>query len=80
MKSMFGLVGILLVLAIVGMLVKSQPRSGTATVAPAAAAAGLSVNTTAGATPAQQSRQIEEQVREKVNQAPRAAAGPDGDK
>jgi hypothetical protein len=45
MKSIFGLVGILVVLAIVGVLVKTQLKSATSAVAPAAAAAGVTNKT-----------------------------------
>lgn len=80
MKPLFGLVGMLLVLAIVGLLVKTQLRPATATVAPAAAAAGIPVQTTEGATPAQASQQIQQQVRDKVNAAMQAAPKPDDEK
>lgn len=79
MKPLFGLVGMLLVLAIVGLLVKTQLRPATATVAPAAAA-GIPVQTTEGATPAQASQQIQQQVRDKVNAAMQAAPKPDDEK
>ena len=39
MKSMFGIVGLLLVLAIVGLLAKTQLKSTTSAGAPAATAA-----------------------------------------
>jgi hypothetical protein len=80
MKAMFGLVGILIALAIVGMLVKTQLRSTTATVAPAAQAAGVSITSTEGATPAQQGQQIQQQVKEQLNAAMQAAPRPDADK
>jgi CHASE3 domain sensor protein len=64
MKSMFGLVGILIVLAIVGMLVKPQLQSTNSAVVPAA----------------QQSQQIQQQVLDKVNAAMQAAPKPDDEK
>ena len=79
MKSMFGIVGLLLVLAIVGLLAKTQLKSTTSAVAPAATAAGVSIQTTEGATPAQQSRQIEQQVKDQVNAALQAAPKPDAE-
>ena len=73
MKPWFGLVGILVVLAVTGMLVKSQLKP-TASLAPAAAAAGVAITATQGATPTQESEQIQQQVKDKVTaamQAPR---------
>lgn len=80
MKSMFGLVGILVVLAIVGVLVKTQLKPTTSAVAPAAAAAGVTLKTTEGATPAQQSQQIQLQVKDSVNAALQSAPKPDAEK
>ena len=77
MKSMFGLVGILVVLAIVGVLLKTQLKSTTSTVVPVAAAAGVTIKTTEGAAPAQESQQIQQQVKDKVNAAIQAAPKPD---
>ena len=77
MKSMFGLVAILVVLAIVGIFVKTQLKSTTSVVAPAAAAAGVTNKTTEGATPALESQQIQQQVKDKVSAAIQAAPKPD---
>ena len=72
MRGIFSLVGILLALAIVGVLVKKQmgtesvatPGSGAAA---AASAAGVSVpTTTPGATAQEQSLQIQQQVKQSV--------------
>jgi hypothetical protein len=73
MKSIVGLVGILVALAILSMLVKTQLRSATSEVAPAAEAAGISIKTTEGATPVQESQQIQQQVKDKLNAALQAA-------
>jgi aerobic-type carbon monoxide dehydrogenase small subunit (CoxS/CutS family) len=80
MKSIFGLVGILLVLAIVGLLAKTQLKSTTTAVSPAAAAAGVSIKTIEGATPAQENQQIQQQVKDKVNAALQAAPKPEDEK
>jgi hypothetical protein len=80
MKAIFGMVGILLVLAIVGLLFKTQRTSTSAAVAPAASAAGVSIQTTEGATPAQESRQIQQQVKDRVNAALQAAPKPEDEK
>jgi aerobic-type carbon monoxide dehydrogenase small subunit (CoxS/CutS family) len=77
MKSVFGLVGILVVLAIGGVLVKTQLKSTTSAVAPAAAAAGVTIKTTEGASLAQESQQIQQQVKDKVNAAIQSAPKPD---
>ena len=76
MKSMFGLVGILLTLAIVGMLVKTQLKPTMSTAAPATAGTGVVLKTTGGATPAEQSQQIQQQVKDQVNAALQAAPKP----
>jgi hypothetical protein len=52
MKSVFGMVAILIALAIVSMVVKVQMTPSKSSVAPAAATAGLSIKTTEGATTA----------------------------
>jgi len=80
MKLIFGLAGILVVLAIVGALFKTQLNSTTSTVAPAAADAGKDVKTTQGATPAQDSQQIQRLVLDKVNAAMQDAPKPEGEK
>jgi hypothetical protein len=77
MKSMFGLVGILVVLAILGVLLKTQVKSTTSDVPPAALAAGVTIKTTEGATPAQESQQIQQQVKDKVNAAIQSVPKPD---
>lgn len=71
MKSVFGLVGILIVLAIVGLLIKTQLKPQTSSVAPAAAAAGIHVQE--GASPAAVSEQIQQQVKDQINAASQAA-------
>jgi hypothetical protein len=80
MKAMFGLIGILVMVAIVGMLVKPQFMSTTSAAAPAAAAAGATIKMTEGATPAQESKQIQKQVKDQINAAIQAAPKPEDDK
>lgn len=68
MKAMFGLVSLLLALAIVGVLVKKQMRgvSGPANTVPA----GVVVpSTVPGATPQQQSQQIQQQFKQSLDAA-----------
>jgi hypothetical protein len=77
MKSMFGLVGILVVFAIVGVLVKTQLKFASSAVTPAAAAAGVTIKASEGATPAQESQQIQQQVKDKVNAAIQSVHKPD---
>lgn len=74
MKAMFGLVSLLLALAIVGVLVKKQMRgvSGPANTVPA----GVVVpSTVPGATPQQQSQQIQ-QIQQQFKQSLDAAMQP----
>lgn len=68
MKAMFGLVGLLLALAIVGVLVKKQMRAvSEPTNTPPA---GVVVpSTTPGATPQQQSQQIQQQFKQSLDAA-----------
>lgn len=68
MKAMFGLVSLLLALAIVGVLVKKQMRGVSApTNTPPA---GVVVpSTTPGATPEQQSQQIQQQFKQSLDAA-----------
>lgn len=80
MKATFGIVGLLVVLAIVGILVKTQLKPNTSMVAPAAAAAGVNIKPADGATPAQASQQIQQQVKGKVNAVMQAAPKPDDEK
>jgi aerobic-type carbon monoxide dehydrogenase small subunit (CoxS/CutS family) len=80
MKSVFGMVAILIALAIVSMVVKVQMTPSKSSVAPAAATAGLSIKTTEGATTAHESQQIQQQLRDKVNAAMQAAPKPEVDK
>lgn len=68
MKAVFGLVSLLLALAIVGVLVKKQMRgvSGPADTPPA----GVVIHsTTPGATPQQQSQQIQQQFKQSLDEA-----------
>lgn len=62
MRAVFGVVSLLVVLAIVSVLVKKQ--MGALTVAPPA---GIAIP--AGATPQQQSQQIQTQVKQSVDAA-----------
>jgi hypothetical protein len=75
MKSIFGLVGLLLVLAIVSLLMKTQLQSITSAVTPAALSTGTAITPTPGATTAQPSQPVQQQVKDMVNatlQIPRA--------
>jgi len=59
MRALFSIVGLLIVLAIVGVLAKKQ-LGGTASVAPGA---------TPGASPLQQSEQMQQQIKQTVEGA-----------
>ena len=80
MKSIFGLVGILVVLVIMSLLVKTQLRSSTSDVSPAATVAGVNIKTTEGVTAAQASQQIQQQVKDRVKAAIETAPKPQDDK
>ena len=70
MRGMFGLVGLLLVVAIVGLLAKKNLSSLTGAPAPAATSAGVALpTTTPGATVKEQSQQIQQQVKQQVETA-----------
>lgn len=65
MRIVFGVLGLVIALAIVGMLAKQQLRA-VKVIAPADSAASAPVLT---GTPAQQSRQLQRQVTDDVNKA-----------
>ena len=70
MRGMFGLVGLLLVVAIVGLLAKKNLSSLSAAPTPAANSAGVVLpSTTPGATVKEQSQQIQQQVKQQVETA-----------
>ena len=70
MRGMFGLVGLLLVVAIVGLLAKKNLGSLTVAPAPAATAADVALPTTSpGATVKEQSQQIQQQYKQQVESA-----------
>jgi hypothetical protein len=70
MRGMFGLVSLLLVVAIVGLLAKKQLGSLTQVAPPAATAAGVAMPaTTPGATVKEQSQQIQQQYKQQVESA-----------
>jgi guanyl-specific ribonuclease Sa len=70
MKGIFGLVGLLLVLTIVGLLAKKQLSSTSAVVPRTNTGTGVSVPASdPGATPQQQSQQIQQQVKQSVDAA-----------
>lgn len=76
MRGMFGLVGLLLVVAIIGLLAKKNLGALNAVTPPAATSAGVALpTTTPGATVKEQSQQIQQQVKQSVEaavqQAPR---------
>lgn len=79
MRGIFGLVGILVTLAIVGLVVKQQLSASTVAV-PSSNAAGVSVPATSpGATAQEQSVQIQQQVKQSVEgamQTPRGETTP----
>ena len=83
MRAVFGLVGLVVVLAIVGMLVKTQLKSvQTLRVAPTAEAASASGGT-APATPKQASQKIADDIARAMDQGAHrrdAAAGGDAEK
>lgn len=81
MKSLSGLVGILVVLALVGLLAKTQLGSGTARTGARPAPAGVSMPaTTPGATAQEQSQQIQQQVKQSMDAAlQQARPMPDGE-
>ncbi|MES2950075.1 MAG: hypothetical protein V4858_16155 [Pseudomonadota bacterium] len=64
MRGMFGIVGLLLTLAIVGLLAKKQLGALTTTAAPAGAA-----SMPAGATVQQQSQLIQQQIKQDVEKS-----------
>ncbi|MDH5540631.1 MAG: hypothetical protein OEY03_14620 [Rhizobacter sp.] len=66
MRLIFGVLSLLVVVAIVGMLARKQLQSVSSTRPAEAAAAGVQVPAASG-TPAQQSRQLQQAVREDVN-------------
>ena len=76
MRGLFGLVGLLLVVAIVGLLAKKNLTSLSATPTPAATSSGVELpSTTPGATVKEQSQQIQQQYKQQVEaavQQPRA--------
>ena len=79
MRAVFGLVGLVVVLAVVGMLVKTQLKSvQTLRVAPAAESTSAS-GSTAAATPRQASQKIADDIARAMEQGARsrdaAAAG-----
>lgn len=70
MRSILGILSVLIVLAVVGMLAKKQ--LGTVTTAPGLAPADSGVlmpTTTPGASPQQQSEQIQQQVKQSLEAA-----------
>lgn len=72
MRAIFSLMGLLVVLAIVGMLVKKQLGAVSVTPVPASSAADAGVSlpaVTPGATPQAQSQQIQQQIKQSVEAA-----------
>lgn len=68
MKAVFGLVSLLLALAIVGVLVKKQMR-GVSAPASTPPAGVVVPSTTPGATPQQQSQQMQQQFKQSLDEA-----------
>lgn len=69
MKAMFGVVSLLIALAVVGMLAARQLTAVAPSVAPAASAAGTSIVIDGGATVREQSQQLQRQVADDVKRA-----------
>jgi hypothetical protein len=65
MKAMFGIVSLLLALVVVGVLATRQLKAGSAPLSASTAASA----TAAPATPHEQSRQVQQQVRDDLNRA-----------
>lgn len=63
MRGVFGLLGLLLVVAIVGLLIRKQFQAGSTPLVPADAVSAPARN------PAQQSRQIQEQFKQDLEKA-----------
>lgn len=75
MRGLFGIVGILITLAIVGVLAKKNLSSLNGAPTPAATSAGVVLpTTTPGATVKEQSQQIQQQVKQQVESAIQAPA------
>lgn len=76
MRAIFSILGLLIVLAVVGMLAKKQLGALTSSPAKAPAESGVLVPSTApGANVQQQSQQIQQQIKQSVDaamQQPRA--------
>ena len=70
MRAVFGVLSLLIVVAVIGVLAKKQLgslSSNTPAAAPAAATAGIALpTTTPGANVAQQSQQIQQQTKQAV--------------
>jgi hypothetical protein len=78
MKGIFGLVGLLLVLAIVGLLAKQQLAPSSVVVPRTDPGTGIATPVTApGASPQQQSQQAQEQVKQAVDAAMQPRPMPD---
>ncbi|MDI1273955.1 hypothetical protein [Polaromonas sp.] len=68
MRAIFGVLSLLVVVAIIGVLAKKQLSPAPVKVAPADAGLALPAPA-AGATPQQQSQQIQNQVRQSIESA-----------
>ena len=85
MKAVFGVISLLVVLAIVGVLASRQLKATTAlapspAAASAAAAAGVVLPVASGGTQVEQSKQVQEKVLNDVMKAMQQGAGADADK
>ncbi len=70
MRAIFSILGLLLVVAVVGFLVKNQMHDVTRISAPPQDGTQVQVpQTTPGATPRQQSEQIGQQIRQSIDAA-----------
>jgi multidrug efflux pump subunit AcrB len=70
MRSIFSILGLLIVLAVVGMLAKKQLGSLAGSAPKAPAESGVTLPTAApGASPQQQSQQIQQQIKQSVDAA-----------
>lgn len=80
MKAVFGVISLLVVLAIVGVLASRQLKATTAVTpmaASAAAAASVVLPAASGGTPAEQSKQVQDQVLNDVMKAMQQGADAD---
>ena len=69
MKAVFSVVSLLVVLAVIGVLASRQLKASRELSVPSAGPAASAFQTSPGATAAEQSRQIQQQVRDEVQRS-----------